>query len=157
MGRKNFGVGRPGAPGTIGGMAIAETPEPPYYAVIFTSLRNEQPDDGYEDTVDRMFELAADQPGFLGVESARHWPRDHGLLLDRRSLDRRVEGTREHALAQERGRTEWYGQYTLRIARVERDYTVETGLGGPSWAKPAADAPRAHRPSRRGPATVPHG
>ena len=51
--------------------AIAETPEPPYYAVIFTSLRKPAPDDGYEATAARMVELAAGRPGFLGVETAR--------------------------------------------------------------------------------------
>jgi heme-degrading monooxygenase HmoA len=49
--------------------SIAKTPEPPYYAVIFTSLRTEG-DRGYGHMAERMFELAAQQPGFLGVESA---------------------------------------------------------------------------------------
>lgn len=49
---------------------IAKTPEPPYYAVIFTSLRTKG-DRGYGHMADRMIELAARQPGFLGVESAR--------------------------------------------------------------------------------------
>jgi heme-degrading monooxygenase HmoA len=110
-------------------MAIAETPEPPYYAVIFTSLRHEQPDDGYEDTADRMFELAADQPGFLGVESARH---GLGITVCYWTDEASIAAWKahaEHALAQERGRTEWYLQYALRVARVERAYTVTTGLG----------------------------
>lgn len=49
---------------------IASTPEPPYYAVIFTSLRTDG-DNGYGEMAVRMVELAAQQPGFLGVESAR--------------------------------------------------------------------------------------
>lgn len=50
---------------------IAETPEPPYYAVIFTSLRSQGDDEGYQTMATRMLELAQQQPGFLGVESAR--------------------------------------------------------------------------------------
>jgi hypothetical protein len=49
---------------------IAKTPDPPYYAVIFTSRRTAV-EEGYGDTSERMIELAAGQPGFLGVESAR--------------------------------------------------------------------------------------
>src|SRR5579863_8843101 len=49
---------------------LAQTPPPPYYAVVFTSRRNEQPGDGYAETAERMFELAAAQPGFLGYDTA---------------------------------------------------------------------------------------
>ena len=49
---------------------IAKTPKPPYYAVIFTSVRTEI-DDGYADMTARMLNLAQKQPGFLGVESVR--------------------------------------------------------------------------------------
>src|SRR5262245_58092659 len=56
---------------TMGAMdEPATTPEPPYYAVIFTSVRNEQPGDEYDATADQMFSLAARQPGYLGVETA---------------------------------------------------------------------------------------
>ena len=50
---------------------IASTPKPPYYAVIFTSIRTEG-DNGYSETAERMLELAKQQPGFLGAESARN-------------------------------------------------------------------------------------
>ena len=50
---------------------LATTPQPPYYAVIFSSVRNVQPDDRYDETAKRMLELAATQPGFLGVDDAR--------------------------------------------------------------------------------------
>lgn len=49
---------------------LARTPAPPYYAVIFTSQRTGG-DRGYGQMTERMLELAAQQPGFLGVESAR--------------------------------------------------------------------------------------
>jgi len=56
---------------------IADTPTAPYYAVIFTSLRTEG-DQGYTEAAARMLELAREQPGFLGVESARG-ERDYGF------------------------------------------------------------------------------
>ena len=55
----------------MSGTGFAFTPEPPYYAVIFSSLRKGADDNGYSATADRMMELAATQPGFLGVESVR--------------------------------------------------------------------------------------
>ncbi|HEC06058.1 MAG TPA: antibiotic biosynthesis monooxygenase [Thiolapillus brandeum] len=97
-----------------------ETPEPPYYAVIFTSERTDV-DDGYAETAQRMLELAAQQPGFLGIDSAR----DDALGItvsywkDLASIDEWRRHS-EHLEAQQRGREEWYRRYTLRIARVER-------------------------------------
>ena len=49
---------------------IAKTPTPPYYAVIFSSHKTDDTE-GYAETAARMVELAAEQPGFLGVESVR--------------------------------------------------------------------------------------
>jgi heme-degrading monooxygenase HmoA len=96
--------------------------ELPYYAVIFTSLRREAPDDGYAEVAARMEELARAQPGFLGVESARG---SDGLGITVSywaTLDAVTAWSRhaEHVLAQKRGRDEWYRWYALRICRVER-------------------------------------
>jgi heme-degrading monooxygenase HmoA len=100
---------------------IARTPEPPYYAVIFTSLRTAVAE-GYDDTSERMIELAAQQPGFLGVESARgddglgitvsYWESEEAIANWRRHA--------EHQLAQARGREQWYEQFVTRVAKVER-------------------------------------
>ncbi|WP_080238475.1 antibiotic biosynthesis monooxygenase family protein [Spirosoma rigui] len=103
---------------------LAQTPEPPYYAVIFTSLRTGV-NEGYADTAERMIELAREQPGFLGIESARqavgitvsYW----GSLEAIRSWKQDAE----HRLAQQRGRTQWYESYKVRICKVERDYSVD--------------------------------
>ena len=92
-----------------------------YYAVIFTSKRT-QVDDGYAETATRMVELAAQQPGFLGVESARQ---EIGITVSYwESLEAIAQWKQhaEHLIAQERGRNEWYEAYTMRIARVEREY-----------------------------------
>ena len=103
---------------------IANTPSTPYYAVIFTSVRTEG-DDGYDAMSDRMSALALQQPGFLGVESARN---DVGITVsywkDLASI-KAWKADVEHLLAQKTGRSDWYARYTTRIARVERDYSFE--------------------------------
>ena len=100
---------------------IAETPSPPYYAVIFSSLRNADIE-GYARTAARMMELATQQPGFLGVESARE---DLGITVsywsDLESI-KQWKANAEHRLAQKMGMDKWYSSYKTRIALVERDY-----------------------------------
>lgn len=105
--------------------------EPPYYAVIFTSELAENTA-GYGAMADRMVELAAQQPGFLGIESARdglgitvsYWRDLPSIAAWRANL--------EHLEAQRRGKAQWYRRYRLRIARVERDWQFESpeGLAG---------------------------
>lgn len=102
-------------------MAFAPTPAPPYYAVIFTSLRTDG-DNGYGAMAARMVELAAQQPGFLGAESARE---GLGITVsywaDLQSIAAWKQNA-EHLEAQRLGREQWYAGFRLRIARVERDY-----------------------------------
>ncbi len=100
---------------------IAETPAPPYYAVIFTSIRTEE-DQGYHHMAAHMVELAAGQPGFLGVESARN---EVGITVSYwESLEaiRHWKAHAEHLIAQKLGREKWYSAYKTRICLVERDY-----------------------------------
>ena len=100
---------------------IANTPEAPYYAVIFSSLTTAV-DEGYAETAARMVELAAQQPGFLGVETARE---ELGITVSYWSdLDsiKAWKRNAEHLVAQKMGRGKWYSSYKTRIARVERDY-----------------------------------
>jgi len=103
---------------------IAETPKPPYFAVIFTSNRTEG-DNGYSVMADRMVELAKQQDGFLGVEGARN---DIGITVsywrDLKSIKSWKENA-EHSIAREKGRSEWYKNFKVRIAKVERDYDFE--------------------------------
>ena len=100
---------------------ISRTPEPPYYAVIFTSIRTEG-DQGYAAVADRMIELAGKQAGFLGVEHARD---GLGITVsywkDLESI-KKWKMHAEHTEARNRGRKEWYLSFKVRIARVERDY-----------------------------------
>jgi heme-degrading monooxygenase HmoA len=105
--------------------SLANTPEPPYYAVIFTSQRTPA-DRGYAEMAQRMVELAAAQPGFLGVESARgadgfgitvsYWSSEEAIAAWKAHL--------EHKPAQEAGKRIWYADYILRVAKVERDYAM---------------------------------
>lgn len=103
--------------------SIAKTPRPPYYAAIFTSERTEG-DGGYGVMGDKMVELAAEQPGFLGVESVR----DHngvGITVSYwESLDavKNWKHNELHKVAQEKGKSEWYKTFGLRVSKVERDY-----------------------------------
>jgi heme-degrading monooxygenase HmoA len=97
--------------------------EPPYYAVIFTSRRTAV-DDGYEAMSEKMMELAARQPGFLGVESARD-ATGHGITVSYWTTLEAIANWRndaEHRVAQATGKRKWYAHYETRIARVERSY-----------------------------------
>jgi len=102
-------------------MAIAATPATPYYAVIFTSLRTDG-ENGYGKMAEAMEKLAATQPGFLGIESAReglgitvsYWESLESIAAWKQNV--------QHLVAQERGRETWYEEFKVRVCRVERDY-----------------------------------
>lgn len=100
---------------------IAQTPNTPYYAVIFTSLRTDG-DNGYGDMADEMNRLACKQDGFLGVESVRN---EVGITVSYwASLEaiKNWKANAQHLVAQKHGRDEWYKHYKVRICKVERDY-----------------------------------
>jgi heme-degrading monooxygenase HmoA len=101
--------------------------EPPYWAVIFTSERTLEDPVGYAQTADEMVALASTQPGFLGVETARGTDGIGITVSYWESLDAIREWRRhaDHQAAQKLGREKWYRAYTLRVARVERDYGFE--------------------------------
>jgi heme-degrading monooxygenase HmoA len=102
---------------------IANTPKPPYFAVIFTSTRTAG-DHGYDAVAHRMLELAAQQSGFLGVESATQ---EIGITVsywaDMDSI-KHWKANAEHVQAQTVGRKFWYQDFKVRIAKVERDYSL---------------------------------
>lgn len=102
---------------------LAQTPEPPYYAVIFTNQRTAG-DEGYANTAERMVALAAQQPGFLGVDSVRGAD-GVGITVSYWASEEAIAGWRQHAehsLAREQGRSRWYAGFQLRVAKVERAY-----------------------------------
>ncbi|QGQ45968.1 antibiotic biosynthesis monooxygenase family protein [Metabacillus sediminilitoris] len=99
---------------------MTKTPEPPYYAVIFSSQRTEG-DNGYGIMADKMVELASQQKGFLGVESARD--EELGITVSYWDSLESIKVWKEnsaHRAAQVRGKTEWYKNFSLRVCKVER-------------------------------------
>ncbi len=107
---------------------LTTTPEPPYTAVIFTSRRTTTDDKGYSEMAQLMGTLSAQQPGFLGVESARGNDRV-GITVSYWATPAHAQAWKqvaEHIGAQRTGRERWYEDYATRIATVERDYTMDT-------------------------------
>lgn len=103
--------------------SFAQTPTPPYYVVIFSSQRTEG-DSGYGKMAERMVELAAQQPGFLGAESVRGTD-GFGITVSYWSSMEAISAWKanvEHLDAQAMGKREWYEHYELRVAKVERAY-----------------------------------
>ncbi|MDA7815481.1 antibiotic biosynthesis monooxygenase [Porticoccaceae bacterium] len=102
---------------------IANTPQPPYYAVIFTSHRTEG-DNGYGEMASKLEELAPKQPGFLGIEMARE---DVGITVSYWSDLESIKKWKSHVVhqeAQKLGYEKWYSSFKIRISKVERDYGI---------------------------------
>ncbi len=103
--------------------ALARTPAPPYYAVIFTSRRTAG-DHGYGAMAEKMVDLGSRYDGFLGIESARsadglgitvsYWRDEAAIAAWKRDS--------EHQKAQRGGQQAWYADYEVRVAKVERAY-----------------------------------
>ena len=102
---------------------IANTPKPPYYAVIFSSHRTDG-DNGYGEMAERMAELAAQQPGYLGMESAREGLGITVSYWDSLEAIRNWKKNAEHKEAQRLGHQQWYSSFRVRIAKVEREYGI---------------------------------
>ena len=103
---------------------IANTPKPPYYVVIFTSLRTPG-DNDYAEMSKRMIEMVSEQEGYLGCESARE---ELGITVSYwKDLDsiQKWKFNSEHSVAKVMGKEKWYRSFKTRIAKVERDYGFE--------------------------------
>lgn len=112
---------------------LARTPPPPYWAVIFSNQRTPI-EDGYGVTAERMVALAADQPGFLGAESARDAD-GFGITVSYWESEAAIAAWRahaEHKLAIQAGFARWYACFATRVAYVGRDHL---------WYRPEDDAP----------------
>jgi heme-degrading monooxygenase HmoA len=102
----------------------ARLPVPPYFAVVFASRRSSEDDAGYAAMADRMAELAAEQPGYLGIDTVRgsdgfgitvsYWRTEDDI--------RNWHHNAEHRVAQAHGRARWYASFQLHVCKVERAY-----------------------------------
>ncbi|MCM2417992.1 antibiotic biosynthesis monooxygenase [Streptomyces sp. RKAG293] len=101
-----------------------QRPEPPYYAVIITTLPSGEDPEGYADANRRMGPLSAKWPGYLGRES-ESGPDGRDLLVvyyaDAESIAS-WKADPEHLEVQRLGRERWYASYSVEVARVERAY-----------------------------------
>lgn len=102
---------------------FAQTPKPPYYAVIFTSVLGERDLDNYAAELTKILEIAVEQPGYLGIESTRGADGTGITIVYYDSLDAIDNWRRnaDHARVKAGGRKTWYDAYKLRIARVESE------------------------------------
>ncbi len=101
---------------------IAHTPEPPYLAVIFSSQRTGEEHAEYNEMTESLERLAPDQPGFLGIESARD-AAGFGITVSYWKDEASIAAWKANAVhreAQSAGKARWYAQYKIRVARVER-------------------------------------
>ena len=108
-------------------MPIAATPDPPYVAVIFTSVRTDG-DHGYAATAGEMEAMAAEQPGYLGIETAKG---EIGITVSYWATEedaRAWKRVAEHAGAQRMGRERWYAAYRVRVCTVEREYGFDPAV-----------------------------
>lgn len=108
--------------------ALASTPEPPYWVVMFTSRRTDHDAEGYEKMGEAMDQLAQKQPGFLGIESVRGED-GVGITLSYWASEQAIHDWKRvagHLEAQKRGHERWYRDFVLRVAKVERTYTMAT-------------------------------
>jgi len=103
---------------------FTETPKDHYYAVIFSSQLSED-DAGYGEMGDKMFELACQQPGCFGAESARDGT-NFGITVSFWDSEESIAAWKQnakHLVAQSMGIDRWYTHYELRVARIERSYS----------------------------------
>ena len=111
---------------TLGATSFALGLKTPYYAVIFSNQRTEG-DNGYAAMGDRMVELAAQQPGYLGVESVRGAD-GFGITVSYWDSEQAItcwKANAEHRTAQTQGWSTWYQHFELRVAKVERAYAMQ--------------------------------
>ena len=100
---------------------IISTPPTPYFAVIFTSILDEH-DPEYFRMNDMLRQQAEKLDGFLGEDSARN---DYGISISYwKDLDsiQQWRQNADHQWAKQKGRKDFYKEYKIRIARVERKY-----------------------------------
>ncbi|MBD77742.1 MAG: antibiotic biosynthesis monooxygenase [Crocinitomicaceae bacterium] len=95
--------------------------ETPYYAVIFTSKLSDNTV-GYAEMAEQLEKLLESQPGFMGMDSARG---EVGITVCYWDSLESIKNWKNHELhqkAQQRGKKDWYSNYTVRVCKVEKEY-----------------------------------
>lgn len=98
-------------------------------AVIFVSQRNAEDDRGYADAAVAMDALAAEQPGYRGISSARDAD-GFGITVSYWADEASAKAWRDHpdhARIRAAGRARWYDSYEVVVAGVTRDYDWRRG------------------------------
>lgn len=109
--------------------------KPPYYAVIFTAQRTDIEEEAYSQTAGLMSRLASEMPGYLGVETTRDPESGLGITVSYWKDEASIKAWKkqlEHTAARNMGRERWYTGYTLRVAKVEREYDFRADSPGQS-------------------------
>lgn len=120
--------------------ALAPLPEPPYVAVVFTSLRAAVDPEGYAAAAAAMDGLAAGQPGYLAHEGVRDPATGLGITVSywRTEADARAwKAVADHRGAQRLGSERWYADYRVVVAEVTRAY--RSGPRPPSEPDPGSE------------------
>lgn len=95
-----------------------------YYAVIFTSTKKDDSSD-YHLMSEKMLQLSQQQPGFLGVDSVRD-THGKGITVSYWQTLADIKNWKtnsQHQIAQKLGRENWYSDYSVRICKVEHEYS----------------------------------
>ena len=105
---------------------IVKTPKPPYYTVVFTSVRTNI-DEGYTEMNDSLWEDAQKLDGFIGSESLRNEDGFGVTVLYFKDMETIHEWSKyqKHLRAKEMGKQKWYADYRVRIAKVEHEYGMK--------------------------------
>ena len=111
--------------------------DPPYYALIFTAQRTDGDEAAYARTAALMDQLAAQVPGYLGIESTRDAKTGLGITVSYWRDEAAIQAWKtqaDHVMARQAGRDRWYASYALRVAKVEREYDFHKPENDAGWA-----------------------
>lgn len=93
-------------------------------AVIFTAQRTAEDEPGYREAAAAMAALAAMQPGYCGMVSARGAD-GLGITISYWASQAAAQAWRDnpdHRAARDAGRDRWYAAYTIDVAQIGRSY-----------------------------------
>jgi heme-degrading monooxygenase HmoA len=95
-----------------------------HIAVIFVARRTDVDEAGYQQAAAMMNRLAADQPGYVGIDSVRGAD-GQGITVSYWESEDAAKAWRdhpEHTYIRNSGRDRWYSEYSLHVAAITRSY-----------------------------------